>query len=192
MYVVDRHDLQDMTVPTALSRKRKGKASSLLTEDDDDEHHEILYNILETVQDIKASTSKQLQQILDVSKEDKIPLGLRVALTESYKCKICLRLAKSPIMMSTCCGQLIGCEVCTNTWYSGPAIYEKTCPACRADRGVSKLCRLRGMDSVIDIVRKIADGDMENGINMTTSSSLGAEHDTDDELPEWPPSVSRN
>ena len=77
-------------------------------------------------------------------------------LSEAFLCKICLRSATLSATVATCCGQLIGCHSCTDTWYTTNAdIMKQTCPACRAKRGAAKLCQLRGKESLIKTGKEV-------------------------------------
>ena len=77
-------------------------------------------------------------------------------LSEAFLYKICLRSTTLSAMVATCCGQLIGCHSCTDTWYTTNAdIMKQTCPACRAIRGAARLCQLRGKESLIKTGKEV-------------------------------------
>ena len=118
--------------------------------------HNELDAILHTLEEVEEKVSDKLEILFRVIKHDKIPLGLKTLLSEPFQCKICVRPVTVPAMVATCCGQLIGCQSCTDTWYTtGADIMKKTCPACRAERGAARLCQLRGMDSLIKTAKEV-------------------------------------
>jgi len=129
----------------------------------------------------------KLESIFRVTKHDKIPLGVKASLSEAFQCKICLRCVSLPAMIATCCGQLIGCQSCTDTWYTtSPDIMKKTCPACRAERGAAKLCQLRGMDSLIktakEMLQEPTPDDYEAVVDHS-SNLVDHDHGIHDDLP---------
>lgn len=97
-----------------------------------------------------------VSDILTLSKETKIPLGLHRMLCDTLKCKICPSVPMTPpIIVSKCCKTVVGCEKCVNEWYSGPDALTKTCPSCRAERGYNETMLLRGFDDFITEVKKV-------------------------------------
>lgn len=71
--------------------------------------------------------------------QSKLPIGLKRALQENFKCKICHSSPmQPPVVVAKCCKSILGCESCTNNWYSGPDAMTKTCPLCRAERGFTE------------------------------------------------------
>ena len=55
-----------------------------------------------------------------------------------------------PILASRCCGTIIGCEVCVQTWYgTGTNVFDKCCPNCRSERGYSHTFHLVGIDEFL-------------------------------------------
>ena len=76
----------------------------------------------------------------------KLPLALQVAMQEAFRCTICHSVPiREPIMVAKCCKSIIGCEECTDKWYSGDNGLTKRCPLCRADRGFAEIMRLNGL-----------------------------------------------
>ena len=63
-------------------------------------------------------------------------------------CKVCLQLAKRPLV-ATCCGNIMGCEECILQAYQGE---ESTCMLCRAISPLDKLVKLSGFDTILDSV----------------------------------------
>ena len=88
---------------------------------------------MNTLEVVEHKITEKLDSIFVVTKDSNIPLGLRVALKEAFQCIICLRSVYLPAMVAMCCGQMIGCQMCTDTWYAGAEMLQKTCPACRAE-----------------------------------------------------------
>ncbi|MDA8003254.1 MAG: hypothetical protein MPL62_18365, partial [Alphaproteobacteria bacterium] len=154
--------------PSPLPKKRKSSP----------ELHDI-DPILNSLQEVE----EKLDSIFRVTKNDKIPFGIKTSLSEVFQCKICLRCVSLPVMVATCCGQLIGCQSCTDTWYTtGPDIMKKTCPACRAERGAARLCQLRGMDSLINNARDILQEAQPTPEDVASDHS-DSSHSTHEDLP---------
>lgn len=131
--------------------------------DDDDEIHEPrskkkkedrLDKLISTVNSIK--TSIEDINIYTRDTKSKLPIGLKCALQENFKCKICHSLPmQPPIVVAKCCKSILGCESCANSWYSGPDAMVKTCPLCRAERGFTETMILNGLHDFLRILSEI-------------------------------------
>ena len=102
------------------------------------------------IQSIVSEKKSELQKVLAFTKDSKVPIALKNMVKESFSCKICHTAPmKPPILASRCCGCIIGCEVCLQTWYgTGSDVFDKCCPNCRAERGYSHTFRLVGIDEL--------------------------------------------
>ena len=107
--------------------------------------------LLDSIKDVKST----VDGLMEVNQNCRIPLGLKKALLESFKCAICLNLAKSPIVVTKCCKNILGCSGCVNMLYSGEDALTKSCPLCRTERGYSDTMVLNGLDSFLSLVNKI-------------------------------------
>ena len=92
-----------------------------------------------------------MKDIIKIKNANNIPIPLQQALNECLKCKICMEIAKPPVIFGKCCQQLLGCQTCIDTWFGGNS-FEKTCINCRAERAVTQTCHLRGLDSLLTLV----------------------------------------
>ena len=100
----------------------------------------VLDNLLESVGDVQGS----LKDIMAVSKDSPVPLGLKKQLHETFKCAICTQIPITPpVIVTKCCKSILGYEKCVNSWYSGEDALTKTCPKCRAERGYNETMVLR-------------------------------------------------
>lgn len=55
------------------------------------------------------------QSLFQISKNMKLPFGLRKHLQETFKCHICCSSPiKTPVIFSRCCKQLLGCQLCVD------------------------------------------------------------------------------
>ena len=98
--------------------------------------------------------------LLKLTKDSKVPLGLKNLLNDAFKCKICQMIMKPPIIYSGCCCTIIGCEVCVNKWYSnsgatGNDMLTRACPFCNSPRGLSNTSRITGLDEFLEGVAPI-------------------------------------
>ena len=145
----------------------KGKAGrchsqiSAESESDDDFQPRRKKNLIEdklnTLIDEVNSLKENVSDVMQLSKESKIPLGLKRIVRDSFKCKICHAVPiNPPVIMSKCCKTLIGCEPCINTLYSGPDALTKPCPCCRSERGYNETMVLRGIDEFLQSFKRVA------------------------------------
>ena len=70
-------------------------------------------------------------------------------LKEIFICKVCLDLIRSPLVISSCCKQPLGCELCLDNWLESSS----QCPHCRADNFTSM--NLNCFDDIINELRKL-------------------------------------
>ena len=103
------------------------------------------------------ASRSEISEIIKIKSVNEVPVLLQQALTESLKCKICMAIAKPPVIFGKCCQQLLGCQSCIDKWFSGTSgnSFEKTCINCREERAVTQTCHLRGMDSLLQLAGSI-------------------------------------
>ena len=106
---------------------------------------------LTEIHNVIDENKSELQKVLTFTKDSNVPIALKNIVKESFSCKICHKAPmEMPILASRCCGCIIGCEVCVQTWYgTGSNVFDKCCPNCRADRGYSHTFRLVGIDEFL-------------------------------------------
>ncbi len=94
--------------------------------------------------------------IFTLTKDSKIPLGLQRVLMDTIKCTICMAVPiRPPIIITKCCKNMLGCETCTNKWFSGPDALIKPCPLCNCERGYNETMVLRGFDNFLNEISKL-------------------------------------
>lgn len=84
---------------------------------------------------------------------------------DTMKCTICMAVPiKPPIIITKCCKNMLGCEACVNTWFSGPDALTKPCPLCKSERGYNETMVLRGLDAFLTEISKLdlGNSDEEN------------------------------
>ena len=64
---------------------------------------------------------------------------------EALTCIICKELASSPVHVSTCCRQVIGCPSCVQRWSN------ESCPHCRS--ALYETLSINCFESVLDRLR---------------------------------------
>ena len=111
------------------------------------------YNVLEkklnVLMDDVGELKNAISDMLTLSKDARIPLGLHRLLRDALKYKYRLLVPVTPpIIISRYCKTVVGCEKCVNEWYSGPDALIKTCQSCRAKRGYNETMLLRGVDDL--------------------------------------------
>ena len=100
--------------------------------------------------------SKEVSRALKLAPQTPVPLGLKAALADTFKCKICHEVPmKPPLIAAKCCKILIGCSSCVDQWYGGTDSLTKQCPNCRTERGYSESFRFLGFDDFIASIQPL-------------------------------------
>ena len=118
-------------------------------------------NINNIIQEMQAARA-EVQDIIKIKAANEIPIQLQQVLNDTLKCKICMGIAKPPIIFGKCCQQLLGCQICIDKWFAGSNSFDKTCINCRQERAVTQTCHLRGMDSLLTLVSSILEAENNN------------------------------
>ena len=92
-----------------------------------------IHNVIQEMQAARA----EVKDIIKIKSANDIPIPLQKALTETLKRKICMAIAKPPVLFGKCCQQLLGCQTCIDKWFEGNS-FEKTCINCRQERAVTQ------------------------------------------------------
>ena len=127
--------------------------------------------MLQRLGDEVASIRDIMADMMSLTADTHIPIGLRRVLRDTFKCHICHSVpVRPPVIVTKCCRNILGCQVCVDTWYSGPEAMTRTCPMCRAERGCNETMVLRGLTDFMESVRKMCG-------NEDNSRSAGTTHD---------------
>lgn len=97
----------DLRPADARGVKRSRTAAAVLTSHSD---NDVLCAISHDV----AAIHEKTDAIMSLTKDAKIPLGLKKLLNDALKCHICTSVMKPPLIIAKCCKTLIGCEECIN------------------------------------------------------------------------------
>ena len=123
---------------------------------------------LQRLTDEVASIKDIITDIMSLTNDTNIPLGLRRVLRDTFKCQICHGVpVKPPVIVTKCCRNILGCQECVNTWYSGPEAMTRTCPMCRAERGCNETMMLRRLTDFMETIKKIYEGNEDNSTGTT-------------------------
>ena len=79
-----------------------------------------------------------------------LDLNAKNEIKEALTCITCMQLSSSPMHVSTCCRQVIGCGTCVQQW-NIPNVNNITCPHCRSDEYGTK--SLQCFEDVLDKLR---------------------------------------
>ena len=127
--------------------------------------------MLHRLNDEVASIREIMVDMMSLTADTNLPMGLKRILRDTFKCQICHTVPiRPPVIITKCCRNLMGCQACVDTWYSGTETMTRTCPMCRADRGCNETMVLRGLTDFMDGIRKLYNEDDSAG---TTSHSQG-------------------
>ena len=125
-----------------------------------------LENLVDEVREVKDEIGK----FQELAFRQKFSLSFIASLEDAFRCSICHRIpARTPLIACSGCASLVGCESCTNEWYSNDSL-DKKCPKCRAERGLTKTFILRGFDEVIKQINLISvEGEAHNDNELDES-----------------------
>ena len=102
--------------------------------------------ILQRLDDEVASIRDILEDMMSLTPDTHILMGLQRVLRDTFKCQICHSVpVRPPVIVTKCCRNILGCQVCVDTWYSGPEAMTMTCPMCCAEWGCNETMVLRGL-----------------------------------------------
>ena len=97
----------------------------------------------------KLKTEIEKIQLAMWVKSNTIPNAFREALSHAFRCKICqVTPFVPPVILARCCTNIIGCQKCVDTWYSGTNALTKNCPLCQHERGYAQTSTIHGFDEV--------------------------------------------
>ena len=117
-----------------------------------------------------------VDDIMSVTKDSTIPLGLKKILRDTLKCRICLSAPiVPPVVITKCCKVLLGCEACVNRWYRGDDALTKPCPACKHARGYNETMILRGLDELLTTLNSCNMSQDQGSSGSARTSTLSAE-----------------
>ena len=81
------------------------------------------------------------------------------------------------------CSTLVGCQRCTDIWFGGPGGLTKSCPKCRAPRGLANSFILKGFDNFVDQISEMMRDTNNNNNNNNSSDDDDSAGQFDDTLP---------
>ena len=171
LYTVTQRDLKEI-------RRRRSAGNYINTSDDESDDdggmsrstrkRVKLDDTLEAIGQDVSAIRETITEMMTLTADCSMPLGLKRVVNDTFKCYICHVIpVKPPIIVTKCCKNMLGCQECVNTWYSGPDAMLKTCPICRAERGCNETMVLRGLTEFLENIRKIHD----NNENLARSEN---------------------
>ena len=125
--------------------------------------------MLHRLNDEVASIREIMVDMMSLAADTNLPMGLKRMLQDTFKCQICHTVPiRPPVIITKCCINLMGCQACVDTWYSGTEAMTRMCPMCHADWGCNETMDLCGLTDFMDGIRKLYNEDDSAG---TTSCS---------------------
>jgi len=125
---------------------------------------------LNSLVDEVRSVKETVLDMMSLTSNTTLPLGLKRLFRDTFKCHVCHSVPiRPPVIITKCCKQILGCQDCMNTWYSGPQATTKTCPMCRADRGCYETMILRGLSDLMDSIGRLC-GSEDNTSSQDAST----------------------
>jgi hypothetical protein len=115
-------------------------------------YEEVMENVVTELSEVK----EQLEEYKKLAFRHKFSLSFLQALEQTFACSICKAVPpRLPLVACQSCATLVGCQRCTDTWYSGHLGLAKQCPKCRAPRGLSNSFILKGFDTFIEQIAEM-------------------------------------
>ena len=102
-----------------------------------------LDKMVETIRDDVLVIRETVTDMMTLTANCNLPMGLKQIVHDTFKCYICHSVPVKPV--TKCCKNMLGCQECVNTWYTGPDAMLKTCPICWTERGCNETMVLRGL-----------------------------------------------
>ena len=102
-----------------------------------------------SLQSLKTEVGAIRDTMLTLTGNTTLTPRLNQATWETFKCQICQSHIKPPVIITKCCQNILGCQACVETWYSGPDSALSTCPVCRAEGGQDDTMVLRGLTEFV-------------------------------------------
>ncbi len=99
----------------------------------------------------------EFQDFMTVTPTSKMPPGLKLIIGKTFMCHICMTVVTPPVAYTRCCQSILGCETCSDMWYSGEEGRRKHCPLCRRERAATETARLHGLNEFLDCVKVFFD-----------------------------------
>ncbi len=113
----------------------------------------------ENIDDVRrelAAINSKLCDVFQLTKDAKMPLGLKQLLKQAFTCMICRGLICPPVIATRCCRSIAGCDSCIKTWYATDRL-DKPCPSCGTERGYVETMRLHGIDDLYEGLKPLLD-----------------------------------
>ncbi len=130
--------------------KQKQQQAVLISDDEDDfaqPPKRRRHDMGPVLDEVKA-LHKEVQAVLQLTPNMKVPPGLYRLITDTFQCQICRKAPISPpAIYARCCKRILGCEGCVDAWYNGEG--GRTCPNCRSERAYAETTRIRGLDDFL-------------------------------------------
>ena len=76
-------------------------------------------------------SKNMITDLMSVTANPTLPVGWRDLFCYTFKCQVCHAIPiNPPVIIIKFCRNILRCEECVNTWYSGLDAMMKTCPVC--------------------------------------------------------------
>ena len=171
MFAVNEHDL-DENVPNSPLLKRSRSLVGTHSED-------VLENLFTKVSKMKG----QIEGHKKLAFRYKLSLLFLESMDETFSCCICKRLpSKTPLVGCQVCSTLVARQRGIDNWFGGPGELTKSCPKCRAPKGLVNSFILKGFNNFVDQISKM----MRNTNNNNNNNSFDDDDSAsqfDDNLP---------
>jgi hypothetical protein len=104
---------------------------------------------------------EKIQAIAEVRNSTPVPLSLISLFRTTFKCQVCQDITCPPVMYACCCGSIVGCESCWDSWFrrnGEKAMLTEKCPHCQTPRVFAKTQRMKGPDDFLEQIKDLTGG----------------------------------
>ena len=175
MFAVNEHDLE-------IWRKlwtKPSQAHHYQKKEDRTHSDDVLENLITEVSEMKG----QIEGYKKLAFRRKFSLSFLESVDETLSCYISKRVPPTtPLIGCQAYSTLVGCQRCTDTWFGGPGGLTKSCPKCRAPRGLANSFILKRFDNFVDQISEMM-RDTNSNNNSNSSDDDDSSGQFDDTLP---------
>ena len=105
-----------------------------------------------------AAKQECLKKSIILMREEGLLLSRRVtdprlgsAFLDNFKCLVCHSLSQSPVTVSVCCRQVLGCSTCIDQWFAE----NNRCLHCRTENAQERTIKLNCFLNVLSLSREL-------------------------------------
>jgi len=115
LYAVAYDDIRGLSYPSRSFPLTPSRQTDSSDEDEDllpqKEKKRRNEKMLQSIKDELVSLKDTVMDVISLTPESFLPLGLRRVIRDTFKCQMCQSTANPPIIVTKCCKNILGCQV---------------------------------------------------------------------------------